>query len=99
MWNMSGTRLAGCDLLERIAQQSDPRVARFRAPLGPARSDNLGNTSGPSRLCLCTVAAEVTGPQNFVGAHTGCDRRAISLVVIATLCLGPGELHLACGAA
>ena len=30
VWNMSGTRPAGCDLLERIAQQSDPEARVWR---------------------------------------------------------------------
>ena len=46
MWNMCGTRPAGCDLLERIAQQSDLEARVWRGSELPLDQKILGTPLG-----------------------------------------------------
>ena len=89
---------AGCDFLECIAQQSDLEARVWRGselPLDQQGVTILGTPLGHPDFVSAQLQQKIQDNRILLER----DRRAISLVVIATLCLGLGELHLACGAA
>ena len=57
MWNMSGTRPVGCDLLERIAQQSDPEARVWRGSELPMHQQGV------------TILGTPLGHPDFVSAQ------------------------------
>ena len=64
VWNMSGVRPAGCDMLQRLAEQHVSRgqcVDRFRGAGSRARDHHLGHSVGSRRVRAGTVGVEIQG--------------------------------------